>query len=57
MGGKLSGSLLRNEIDLTAHDLNEDLVDERVIPPYLRSPVGREYPGLRLFYRLTFEEY
>lgn len=27
VGGKLSGSLLRNGIDLTVHDLNHDLVD------------------------------
>ncbi|TMV09616.1 NAD(P)-dependent oxidoreductase [Ruegeria sediminis] len=27
VGGKLSGSLLRNGIDLTVHDLNRDLVD------------------------------
>ena len=27
VGGKLSGSLLRNGIDLTVHDLNSDLVD------------------------------
>ena len=26
VGGKLSGSLLRNGIDLTVHDLNADLV-------------------------------
>ena len=30
VGGKLSGSLLRNEIDLTVHDLNQDLVNEFV---------------------------
>jgi 3-hydroxyisobutyrate dehydrogenase len=30
VGGKLSGSLLRNEIDLTVHDLNEDLVSDFV---------------------------
>ena len=28
VGGKLSGSLLRNEIDLTVHDLNQDLVND-----------------------------
>ena len=27
VGGKLSGSLLRNGVDLTVHDLNSDLVD------------------------------
>ena len=27
VGGKLSGSLLRNDVDLTVHDLNADLVD------------------------------
>jgi 3-hydroxyisobutyrate dehydrogenase len=30
VGGKLSGSLLRNEIDLTVHDLNQDLVNDFV---------------------------
>lgn len=30
VGGKLSGSLLRNGVDLTVHDLNEDLVAEFV---------------------------
>ena len=30
VGGKLSGSLLRNGIDLTVHDLNDDLVSEFV---------------------------
>jgi 3-hydroxyisobutyrate dehydrogenase len=30
IGGKLSGSLLRNGIDLTVHDLNTDLVEEMV---------------------------
>ena len=30
VGGKLSGSLLRNGIDLTVHDLNEDLVSNAV---------------------------
>ena len=30
VGGKLSGSLLRNGIDLTVYDLNADLVDEFV---------------------------
>ena len=30
VGGKLSGSLLRNGIDLTVHDLNADLVAEFV---------------------------
>lgn len=30
VGGKLSGSLLRNGIDLTVHDLNEDLVEDFV---------------------------
>ena len=30
VGGKLSGSLLRNGIDLTVHDLNAELVDEFV---------------------------
>ncbi|MCP5087659.1 MAG: NAD(P)-dependent oxidoreductase [Rhodobacteraceae bacterium] len=30
VGGKLSGSLLRNGIDLTVHDLNSDLVEEFV---------------------------
>jgi len=30
VGGKLSGSLLRNGIDLTVHDLNADLVDKMV---------------------------
>ncbi|MDG1736478.1 MAG: NAD(P)-dependent oxidoreductase [Paracoccaceae bacterium] len=30
VGGKLSGSLLRNGVDLTVHDLNEDLVNEYV---------------------------
>ena len=30
VGGKLSGSLLRNGIDLTVHDLNEDLVNDFV---------------------------
>ena len=30
VGGKLSGSLLRNGIDLTVHDLNNDLVNEFV---------------------------
>ncbi len=30
VGGKLSGSLLRNGVDLTVHDLNRDLVDEFV---------------------------
>ncbi|MBE1282618.1 MAG: NAD-binding protein [Rhodobacteraceae bacterium] len=30
VGGKLSGSLLRNGVDLTVHDLNEDLVSEFV---------------------------
>ncbi|WP_299986337.1 NAD(P)-dependent oxidoreductase [uncultured Ruegeria sp.] len=30
VGGKLSGSLLRNGIDLSVHDLNPDLVDEFV---------------------------
>jgi len=30
VGGKLSGSLLRNEIDLMVHDLNQDLVNDFV---------------------------
>ncbi len=30
VGGKLSGSLLRNGVDLTVHDLNEDLVNDYV---------------------------
>lgn len=30
VGGKLSGSLLRNGVDLTVHDLNADLVDKFV---------------------------
>ena len=30
VGGKLSGSLLRNEIDLMVHDLNQDLVSDFV---------------------------
>ena len=30
VGGKLSGSLLRNGIDLTVHDLNDDLVSDFV---------------------------
>ena len=30
VGGKLSDSLLRNEFDLTVHDLNEDLVNDFV---------------------------
>lgn len=30
VGGKLSGSLLRNGMDLTVHDLNEDLVNDFV---------------------------
>lgn len=30
VGGKLSGSLLRNGIDLTVHDLNDDLVQAKV---------------------------
>ncbi len=30
VGGKLSGSLLRNGIDLTVHDLNQDLVSNAV---------------------------
>jgi 3-hydroxyisobutyrate dehydrogenase len=30
VGGKLSGSLLRNGIDLTVHDLNADLVEKMV---------------------------
>ena len=30
VGGKLSGSLLRNGIDLTVHDLNEEFVDDFV---------------------------
>ena len=30
VGGKLSGSLLRNGIDLTVHDLNSDLVNDFV---------------------------
>ena len=30
VGGKLSGSLLRNGFDLTVHDLNSDLVDDFV---------------------------
>lgn len=30
VGGKLSGSLLRNGIDLTVHDLNQDLVQKMV---------------------------
>jgi 3-hydroxyisobutyrate dehydrogenase len=30
VGGKLSGSLLRNGVDLTVHDLNDQLVDKMV---------------------------
>ena len=30
VGGKLSGSLMRNEIDLAVHDLNQDLVNDFV---------------------------
>ncbi|MEH6359538.1 MAG: NAD(P)-dependent oxidoreductase [Amylibacter sp.] len=30
VGGKLSGSLLRNGVDLTVHDLNDDLVQAKV---------------------------
>ena len=30
VGGKLSGSLLRNGVDLTVHDLNEDFVNDFV---------------------------
>ena len=30
VGAKLSGSLLRNGIDLMVHDLNEDLVEQFV---------------------------
>ncbi len=41
VGGKLAGSLLRNGIDLTVHDLNLDLVAE------LRRArgAGRGVPG------------
>lgn len=31
VGGKLSGSLLRNGVDLVVHDLNKDLVDQMVV--------------------------
>ena len=40
VGGKLSGSLLRNGIDLTVHDLNEDLVAEFVA----KGAAGRRKP-------------
>ena len=34
VGGKLSGSLLRNGVDLSVYDLNEDLVKAGVVEIY-----------------------